>query len=152
MAEELQQLGVEDSLAARVTGLTATTAILDIISLVESHDTELVETARVYFDLGQGLQIDRIDRKIDELGVSDRWQTIAQDTLRQDLSRHHCELVGRILARRKSKSPRAALIDWFERHSQPIERVNRILHEIEAHGGVDFATMSVAIKEIGRLS
>ncbi len=151
MIDELQQLGVERSLAARVAGLTATTAILDIINLVDAHSVDLTDTARIYFDLGQSLQIDRIDRKIDELGVSDRWQTVAQDTLRHDLSRHHRELAGRILAQRKTKSPRAALLDWLERHAASIERLSRILQEIDARSDADFVTVSVAIKEIGRL-
>ena len=152
MIDELQQLGVERSLAARVAGLTATTAILDIIDLVDAHRVDLTDTARIYFDLGQGLQIDRIDRKIDELGVANRWQTVAQDTLRQDLSRHHRGLASRILAPAQDEiaARRAARLVRATGHADRAITPNPAWRSMRA-ADVDFATISVAIKEIGRL-
>jgi glutamate dehydrogenase len=149
--EELVQMGVNPTLAHRVAALEVMTQTLDIIDVTQKHDLDVAATARLYFDLGQGLELDWIRREIEDLSVTGRWQAVARDTLRQNLARQHSAVLGRILAGRGAQTPREALIDWFEQHGGAIARLRQIVQDMRAQEGADFATLSVAIREIERL-
>jgi glutamate dehydrogenase len=148
---ELTQMGVNPALAHRIAALTVVTQILDIIEVTEKNGLEVTATARLYFDLAQGLELGWVREEIEELAVDGRWQAVARDTLLQNLARQHTALLGRIVAGRGKRTPHEALIDWFETHGTAIARVRQIVQDMRTQEGADFATLSVAIREIERL-
>ncbi len=148
---ELTQMGVSPALAHKIVALGAMTQTLDIIDVTQKHELDVTATARLYFDLGQGLEINWVRKAIEGLPVAGRWQAVARDTLRQNLARQHSAVLHRILATRGAQTPREALIDWFEQHGKAIARLRQIVQDMRAQEGADFATLSVAIREIERL-
>ena len=61
-------------------------------------------------------------------------------------------LVQSILARRGRRTPRDALTEWLVESKDEIARVRKNLKDMDAPGDIDFATLSVAIREIERLT
>ncbi len=150
--QQLIAMGVSPELAGKLAALSVLPQTLDIIEIAEHHGLDVGTIARLYFGLGQGLEIKWIRQEIDELTVEGRWQAVARDTLRQNLARQHSAVLGKILSSRGSQRPRDALVDWLEARSDDIARVRQIVHDMRASEGADFATLSVAIREIERLT
>ena len=61
-------------------------------------------------------------------------------------------LVGRILRRAKNGRLEPALSDWLARHNAQIVRMKQTFEEMQGTGPMDFATLSIALKELSRLS
>ncbi|NNC63450.1 MAG: NAD-glutamate dehydrogenase, partial [Gammaproteobacteria bacterium] len=149
--EQLVAMGVSPELARKLAALSVLPQTLDIIEIAEHQGLDVGTIARLYFGLGQGLEIKWIRQEIEDLTVEGRWQAVARDTLRQNLARQHCAVLGKILSARGSQRPRDALVSWLEARSADIARVRQIVHDMRASEGADFATLSVAIREIERL-
>jgi glutamate dehydrogenase len=149
--DRLKDMGVGPKLAPKLAGLRALTQTLDILSVSESNGLEVGETAKLYFELADALELNWIRQEIEDLAVDGRWQAVARDTLRQNLARQQSSVLDRILSRRRQQSPRAALSSWLDEHSAAIARICQIVQDMRAQEGADFATLSVAIREIERL-
>jgi glutamate dehydrogenase len=150
--DKLVGMGVSPALAHKVAARARMTQTLDIIEVAGKHGLDVPATARLYFQLARGLELDWIREEIEDLTVESRWQAVARDTLRQNLARQHSAVLGRILNSRAQQTPQDALLDWFERRSEAIARVRQIVQDMRAQEGADFATLSVAIREIERLA
>ena len=148
---ELVDMGIDPALAHKVAALAVLTQTLDIIEVADRQGVEVTETARLYFGLGQGLELNWIRQAIEALAVDGRWQAVARDTLRQSLARQQSAVLAKILGRRSEHSPREALTNWLEKNSKEIARIRQVIQDMRASEATDFATLSVAIREIERL-
>jgi len=147
-----ESVGVPKKLGERIASLRLLTQVLDIASL--SHDLSIdpLTVARLHFELGRGLRLDWIREQIEELEVDGHWRAVARGTLRETLGREHRRLLHGILKSAKKGVHRAALAEWLAASKTHIARLKRTLDEMQASGPMDFATLSIALKEIGRLS
>jgi glutamate dehydrogenase len=150
--QQLTEIGVDARLAHQMVALTALTQSLEIIEVARDHELEVAETARLYFELARGLKLDRIRQAIEELEVEGRWRAIARATLRENLAQQQSAVLRKVLANRGRHTPREALGAWLVETKDEIHRVRQILEDMEASGGLDFATLSVAIREVERLT
>jgi glutamate dehydrogenase len=146
-----EALGLPRHLGERVASLRLMTQVLDITELAAGCDGEPVEIARLYFELGRGLRLDWIREQIEELRVEGHWRAMARGTLRETLANEQCELLRGILRRARGTEHRTALGDWLTAQNAGITRLKRTLDEMQSAGQMDFATLSIALKEIGRL-
>ena len=106
----------------------------------------------VYFELGKVLRLDWIRLNIEGLKVDGRWPATARATLREHLAQRQNSLIRSILSRGSNGSPNSALAAWLNASKDEISRVQQNLKDMEASDVVDFATLSVAIREIERLA
>ncbi len=147
-----RRLGIPGGLVERLAALAVATQILDIIEIAADCDVAIGDVAPLYFELGRGLRLDWIRTKIEDLHVEGRWPAAARATLREHLARQQNALVRSILAHRGRQSPRDALTDWLVKSKDEVARAQENLKDMDASGEIDFATLSVAIREIERLT
>ena len=121
------------------------------VEVAESRRLDSEDVARVYFQLGRGMRFDWLRARIEELEVEGRWQAMARGTLRENVARQQRALLETLLRQRGADSPEAALIEWMDGAKSEIARIQRTLEDMRTNGSMDFATLSVAIKEIERL-
>jgi NAD-specific glutamate dehydrogenase len=77
---------------------------------------------------------------------------MARATLRETLAQEQRALLRSVLsARGGSVTSAAALSAWLDKRRADVARVQRGLDDMQATGPMDFATLSVALKEVGRL-
>jgi len=145
---ELEQSGLPQPLARRVATLALATQILEIVQLAEERGLDPRELARVYFDLGANLRLDWIREQIEALEAADRWRSLARAHLRERLAREHRAVLEQVL---DAGGP-GALAQWLVDSAARVARVQTILDEMRSAGPPDFATLSVALREIERLS
>jgi NAD-specific glutamate dehydrogenase len=74
---------------------------------------------------------------------------MARATLRETLAKEQRSLLRSVLSARTAAGD--ALAAWLDKHRAEIARVRRGLDDMQMSGPMDFATLSVALKEVGRL-
>jgi glutamate dehydrogenase len=127
------------------------TQALDIVEVAVDGKLEVETVARLYFELGRGLRLDWIRDQIELLEVEGRLRAMARATLRETLAQEQRSLVEKVLTRAGRSDPYDTLVEWLRETKAQITRTQRALDDMRASGQLDFATLSVALKEIGRL-
>jgi glutamate dehydrogenase len=144
--------GAPAELAARVASLDAHNATLDIVELAAIHRVRVVEAARTYFEVGARVGLDWLRDQIERLPVDGQWQAIARTALRESAGAIHRKAADRVLALAKSGRPEARVSAWADSAGEDLARWQRILNEMQAADMSDFATLSVGIDSVRRLT
>ena len=123
----------------------------DIVDIAYGTGRPVEETAEVYFDLAERLQITRLRDRITALSRDDRWNTAARAALRDDLYAAHAALARDVLQVTGGGSPEARLARWTQRNEAAVARAARTLTEIWETDRFTMATLSVAVRAIRAL-
>ena len=102
----------------------------DIVEIASQVGRDVDETAEVYFDLADRLQISRLRDRITALPREDRWNTMARGALRDDLYTAHAALAKDVLTVTTSGTPEERLAAWVARNESAVARANQTLVEI----------------------
>lgn len=148
---QFEGLGLPAAIGQRIAGLNVMTQALDIVELAVDRKLDVESVAKLYFELGRGLKLDWIREQIELLKVEGRWRAMARATLRETLAQEQRALVEKVLARAGRGDPNDTLVAWLKETKAQITRTQRALDDMRAAGQLDFATLSVALKEISRL-
>ncbi len=147
-------LGVPLDLAERVAAMVPTYAAFDIVQVAASTGRGIEETAEVYFDLADRLQITRLRDRITALPREDRWSTMARAALREDLYAAHASLTQDVLGVSGSempRSPEARLAAWVSHNDAAVAMAAQTLGEIWESERFTFTTLSVALRAVRTL-
>ncbi|MBV9445123.1 MAG: NAD-glutamate dehydrogenase [Streptosporangiaceae bacterium] len=147
--------GVPLDLAERVAAMVPTYSAFDIVQVASSVSDlgqAVEETAEVYFDLADRLQIDRLRDRITALPREDRWSTMARAALRDDLYAAHASLTADVMGASSSGSPEERLAVWVARNSAAVAMAGQTLGEIWETERFTFTTLSVALRAIRTLA
>jgi glutamate dehydrogenase len=143
--------GFPDELAERVAAMVPAYSTFDIVDIASSTTCPVEETAEVYFDLADRLQITRLRDRITSLPRDDRWNTMARNALRDDLYTAHAALTRDVLTVTGSGSPEQRLAAWVARNESAVARAAQTLVEIWESDAFTVATLSVAVRAIRTL-
>ena len=147
-------LGVPLDLAERVAAMVPTYAAFDIVQAAASAGRGIEETAEVYFDLADRLQITRLRDRITALPREDRWSTMARAALRDDLYAAHASLTQDVLGVSGPDGPRSPeerLAAWVSRNEAARGMAAQTLGEIWESERFTFTTLSVALRAVRTL-
>ena len=151
-ADEYIRQGVPKKLASNMAAIYLTRSMLDITDLTNIYKKDVVETAKLYADLSDRLNIAWIYRGIEALEVEGRWQAMARSNLRDEIYRERRELTSIFLRRRGPTIPKDAVDNWLEQHSTAVLNFKTTLEDMTQRHEIDFATLSVAQQELRKLS
>src|SRR5216683_280138 len=162
--DSLAARGVPSELAERAAGMVPAYSAFDIVeiaggdlgsppgeSIAAGTRRGVEETAEVYFDLADRLQIARLRDRITALPREDRWSTMARAALRDDLFAAHAALARDVLGVTGPGSPEERLAAWVRRNEAAVTRARQTLTEIWESDRFTFATLSVAVRAIRTL-
>ena len=147
-------LGVPLDLAERVAAMVPTYAAFDIVQVAVSARRGIEETAEVYFDLADRLQITRLRDRITALPREDRWSTMARAALRDDLYAALASLTQDVLGVSGPDGPRSPeerLAVWVSRNEAAVAMAAQTLGEIWESERFTFTTLSVALRAVRTL-
>ncbi len=155
--DNLQKRGVPEATADRIAGLEFMYPALDIIEVASNTGAELEWLAACYFEIGNRLQISWLRSQIESLQVEGHWQAVARGALRENIYELQRELLTRVIAKNgdgKGQPPTAkeAVSLWLENHQRSYKHTLNNLEDMKASGPLDFATLSVALQVIRRLT
>ncbi|HET9898264.1 MAG TPA: NAD-glutamate dehydrogenase [Streptosporangiaceae bacterium] len=144
-------LGFPGELAHWIAAMVPAYSAFDIVEIASQVGRRIEETAEVYFDLADRLQISRLRDRITALPREDRWNTMARGALRDDLYTAHAALARDVLTVTTSGTPEERLAAWVARNEAAVARANQTLVEIWESDSFTVATLSVAVRAIRTL-
>jgi glutamate dehydrogenase len=155
-AESYTARGVPVALAEQVAAMVPTYSAFDIVQIASGAARSIEETAEVYFDLADRLQISRLRDRITALPREDRWSTMARAALRDDLFAAHGSLTSDVLGVSgsgpvSSLSPEERMAAWVGRNQAAVSMAGQTLGEIWESERFTFTTLSVALRAIRTL-
>jgi glutamate dehydrogenase len=149
---EYLKAGVPPELAGRVASLDARNAALDIVKLASAHRVRVGEAARTYFEVGARIGLDWLRGEIERLPVDGQWQAVARTGLRDGAGAIHRKAAERVLSLSKGGRPEARVSAWANSAGEDLARWQRTLNDMRAAGVSDFATLSVGIDAVRKLT
>ena len=149
--ESLIAVGVPAPLAERVAAMVPAYSAFDIVEAAAATGREIGETAGVYFDLAERLQISRLRDQIVALPRDDRWNAMARSALRDDVYAAHAAISRDVLTVTGPGAPGERLAAWAERNAPAVRSATQTLSEIWETERFSIATLSVAVRAIRTL-
>jgi glutamate dehydrogenase len=144
--------GLPPELATRVASLDAHNAALDVVELSLAHRVSVLDTARIYFEVGARIGVDWLRDQIERLSVEGPWQAIARGGLRDNALRTHRRLAERVLGRKDKGNTQARVTAWVESIGGELTHWQRTLTDMRAAGSSDFATLTVGVESVRKLA
>jgi len=146
---ELEEQGVPSALAKVVAGASALYSMLGIVEAAKQSDVDLNDVAKVYFRLGEVLELEWFAKQIADLHIENHWQALARESFRDDLEWQQRSLtVGVLKYLTADNDTERALKQWLESQSAMVERWRLMLIDLHNAPTQDFAMYSVAVREL----
>ncbi|GFG75285.1 NAD-glutamate dehydrogenase [Mycobacterium botniense] len=128
-------------------------SLLDIIDIADIADIDLAEVADTYFALMDRLGTDGLLTAVSQLPRDDRWHSLARLAIRDDIYASLRALCFDVLAvGEPDESGEEKIAEWEHLSASRVERARRTLTEIYQSGQKDLATLSVAARQIRRMT
>ena len=148
-SKPLLEGGFPRKLAERAAILAFLFPALDIVETAARRKTDPRRVARIAFGLGDVIEFNWLRRQISSLDVAGQWHAMSRANLRNELFADENRLVERILNDHgRKKDPVQA---WSEAHHLALERVVNMIVSMKSQPEMDYATLSVAVRALGKL-
>jgi len=150
-AAEYIEMGVSEQLAQRMSALLLTRPALDMADLAFIYKRDVLDIAKLFSVFNHHLGLFWLHAGAEDLKVKGRWQAMARSNLRDEFYRLRRELAERFLAKR-SKQELSVIVDkWIDEKSEGVVRFRNMVDEMKLRGEFDFATLTVAARELRHL-
>jgi len=141
--------GFSPKLADQVVMLERLFPALDVVETAARRRTDVNKVARVFFGLGEALDLKWLKKHVESLKVSGQWHAIARSNLRDELFSVHNNLVERVLqADGRKKNP---VESWMESNRDLITPVTDMLNDMKKGTRMDYPTVAVAVRALEHL-
>jgi glutamate dehydrogenase len=152
-AADFASQGAPQDLAYMVSAGLYRYSLLDIIDIADITEIDTAEVADTYFALMDRLGTDGLLTAISELPRHDRWQSLARLAIRDDIYSSVRSLCFDVLAvGEPDENGEEKIGEWEQISASRVERARRTLSEIQESGARDLATLSVAARQIRRMT
>jgi glutamate dehydrogenase len=142
--------GVPEDLAQSIGRLKALSTACDIVRLAQTADRPVEAVGETYFLLGSRFRLDWLRHNANNMAPENSWYQLALGAIIEDLWGTQGELTGKVLT--NGQAGAAAVEDWAGTRREAVTRVVSIVEELEQHGTVDLAMLTVANRELRALA
>tara|TARA_R110000823_G_scaffold132777_7_gene261289 strand:+ start:19631 stop:24496 length:4866 start_codon:yes stop_codon:yes gene_type:complete len=147
--EDYCEQGVPQLLAARVAGCNHAYSALGIIQGAREAGEPRLQVARLYYLLGEQLELDWLSGQILNANVENEWQSLARDTYLEDLEWQQRTLaIGALAYMPEDDNLLHCMARWQEKEASLLDRWHQMLVELRATQTPDFAMLAVANREL----
>jgi glutamate dehydrogenase len=123
----------------------------DIIAVAHGTGRTVLEVARGFFLLGEKLQIDWLEQRLEELAADTRWQRWAQQSMEDDLFNLRRQVVERVLEHAGGHPIDEAVESYLLDHAEEYGRLEKFIRSLAMEGVSDLAQLTVALRQIRAL-
>jgi glutamate dehydrogenase len=157
--KELVDAGVPEDIADDVAALPLWSTAPEIAQLSYTRKLDIDLVAGAYFAIGAIVGIDRLRGLAQRINASEHWDRLAIRRIIDDLFAGQRSLTAQVLAdfendkidRTRAEGSQAA-DDWAEKHADALARTKSFLDELERHGDLSIAKLTLANSQIHELS
>ena len=133
---------VPEDLANRIAHLSLLARIPDIILVADRSGQSLNKAAEAYFAVAGYFKIGRIDALAQNLDVSDYYEGLALDRVRDSLAEAHNQMTSNVLGLTKGKTQ--GMDVWLEQDKEAIERTLKAVNTITNSEDLSVSKFAVA--------
>ncbi len=149
LRERYAQLGVDAEMARTVAGTHYIYRALGIVEAAQQDSAPLLDVAKVYFAIGEELQLDWFAGQILFAKIETEWQSMARDSYLEDLEWQQRTLARGALRYLNEDSDLVHCMRAGEsREERLLSRWRQMLTELQAVAAPDFAMLAVANREL----
>jgi glutamate dehydrogenase len=148
--EKWQGLGFPDQLAEDLAEVPVLAVSLDIVETARESGQPIEKVARVFFELGEALDIEWLRSQIEALPVESGWHAQARGSLRDELAAQQRALANQVLASKPANGG-SAVAAWLDRDDPALKFTRSMLDEIRTQN-VDYPIASVALRRLAQLA
>jgi glutamate dehydrogenase len=124
----------------------------DIISVARASGRSVLEVARAFFLLGERLDLDWLEFRLEELPAATRWQRWAVQSMEDDVFLVRRQLAEKVIQEAASGDAVDDAVEAFlARRAEPYARLQRFLRGLAMEGVTDIAQLTVALRQIRAL-
>ena len=150
--EKWQGMGFPADLAHNLATIPLLEVAMDVIETSLESGRPVAHVARVFFDLGEALDIEWLRGQIEKLPVESRWHAQARGALRDELAVQQRAMVSQILASEQGKQGAdGAVTAWLQRDNPQLQFTRSMLDEIRGVD-VDYPIASVALRRLAQIA
>ncbi|QCZ93477.1 NAD-glutamate dehydrogenase [Salinimonas iocasae] len=151
--ESLTKKGVPDDIAYQVASFSNLFSSLDIAQIDESDDHDTSVIAKLYFQLGNQLELHWFLDQINNQAVSNHWQALARASYREELDWQQRSITANLLQSRPDATDADNILSsWMDNNQALLKRWYHMMSEFKTSSAHDFAKFSVALRELMLLS
>jgi glutamate dehydrogenase len=152
-AADLAASGVPATLARQIAACSALQCAPDVVELAKARKLSVSAAAAAYFGVGAEFGLDWLRSHIESLDVQGHWHAVARGSLREALYETQRGLVQRVLEETRERDTLRAIAHWQQKHGAAAGHARGVVSDIRGQtGGVDFASLSVALQAVRRLA
>jgi glutamate dehydrogenase len=150
--EKWQGFGFPEELARNLATIPVLEVTMDVVETALDTGRPVDHVARVFFDLGEALDIEWLRAQIEKLPVESRWHAQARGALRDELAVQQRAMVSQILASEQGRQTAdGAVTAWLERDDPQLQFTRGMLDEIRSVD-VDYPIASVALRRLAQIA
>ena len=151
--DSLVQDNVPQALAASLASSDQIYAMLGVISIAKKSEVKPEQALRVYFHSGESLKLFDISKQLNLLPVVNHWQSLARESMRDDLEWQQLRISKGILEKvQDGVDIGDAYVEWHTAHHILSDRWQRMAEAIMAVSKPEFSMCQVALRELMDLS
>ena len=146
--------GLPEDLANQIALMPVLSSACDIIRIATEQKTDLLQTARAYFEIGDEFHMNWLRQQARYLPTDDHWQTEATSGLIDQLYSCQAFLTVRILkdiGDKKAKGQSTAQT-WIKNHEEQIVRLEKLFAELRRSGTIDLPMLIIAEQRLRALA
>ncbi len=141
--------GVAPELAQEVAAADHGYTALGIIQAAGDTDAPLMDVARLYFYIGETLELDWFSGLILSSKIDNEWQALARDTYLEDLEWQQRTLaIGALRHMGEDLNLVKCVNQWEKQEALLVQRWRQMLADLHANPAPDFAMFAVANREL----
>jgi glutamate dehydrogenase len=141
--------GFTRELAAHTVMLDRLFPALDLVETAARRKTNVERVARVFFGLGEELDLKWLRKHVEALKVHGKWHAMSRANLRDELFTAHNHLVERVMHNAGRKKDPVAI--WLADNDAAVQPVRDMLTHMRKHSDMDYAIISVAVRALEQL-
>jgi len=150
--EELESAGVSLDLATRHAYHDELVHAPDIIDLAHRTGRDVRAVARLFILIGDRYSLDWLERRVDALTASSRWDRWAIRSLEGELVRLRSDIAEWVLAESVDEEPEVALDAYARKRSERHSRLNQFMQLLDQEGSSDLDPLLVAAQQVRALA
>ena len=149
--EKWEGLGMPAELGQRLARMPDLRAALDMVEVVQQSGQPMEKVARVFFELGEVLDLEWLRGQIEALPVEGHWHAQARGSLLDELSHQHRALALQVLGMAGATGDLSPVQAWLQRDDATLQHTRNMLAEILTQNA-DYPIASVAVRRLAQLA
>jgi glutamate dehydrogenase len=145
-----RESGLPVDIAKDISILPVFDSAFDIIRTAVEQKTDIVVTAKSYFETGEHFHIDWLREEAEKIPAHDRWSQESRDGLIDALYRAQTDLAVRVL--KDSGKNGNSLKSWLVAHKIESEHIITLLESMKGTGSLDMPKLMIAVQKLQQLA